>query len=138
VRIEPPAAFPFPAARRSRSLADPIGVAAGLANGRPDLLDERQVVRTGARPLGTGPPRFDAEIVCVIACHDRTISIGFGMRKSSKALVVVWRKKTCCSVETAERATRHLATATHFCIENKEKSASGGTTHTVRSAATAP
>jgi hypothetical protein len=56
------------------------------------------------------------------------------MRKSSKALVVVWRKKTCCSVETAEHATRHLATATHFCIENKEKNASGGTTHTVRGA----
>jgi hypothetical protein len=138
VRIEPPAAFPFPAACRSRSPADSVGVAAGPADGRIDLLQERQVVQTDARPLNTGPPRFDAEIVCVIACHDRTISIGFRMRKSSKVFIVVWRKKICCSVETAGHATPHLATATHFRIENKEKSIVCDTTHTVWSAATTP
>ena len=60
------------------------------------------------------------------------------MRKSSKALIVVWRKKTCGSVETAEPAMLHLAAAIHFNIENKEKNASGATTHTFRSATTPP
>lgn len=110
MRIESPAAFSFPAACRSRSTADPIGVAAGLADGHLDLLQERQITRTDTRSPRAGAPRPDAEIVSVVACHDRTIGIGFAVRKCSQALIVIWRKNDCCSVETAERTSqRHCA-----------------------------
>lgn len=86
------------------------------------------------RSPAPGSPRPDAEIIAVFARHDRTIGTRFGPRKSFQGPVVLWRKNTCHSVETAEPATTHIAVGVHFFIENKGKHASSGTTRTARSA----
>src|SRR5208283_1640023 len=69
-RVEPAASFSFPAARRCRSPAYSIGVAASLANGDLDLPDKGQRARVDARSAASGPPRLDIKIVSVIACHE--------------------------------------------------------------------
>jgi len=104
--VEPAASFPFSATRRCRSPADPIGVAASLANGDLDLPDKGRRARVDARSAASGPPRLDVEIVSVIACHKGRIGSRFSIRKMSRTPIVVKRKNTCCNVETAECTSR--------------------------------
>ena len=87
-------------------------------------------------PSGTARP--DADIVAVVLCHDRTIGIRFMLAKSLQGPVVPWRNNTCSSVETAEPAAPHRATAIRLNIEDTEKNASGAIPHTFRSATLAP
>ena len=105
-RVEPAGSFPFPAARRCRSPADPIGVAASLANGDLDLPDKGRRARVDARSPASGPPRLDMEIVSVIACHKGRIGSRFSIRKMPQTPIVVKRENTCGGVETAERTSR--------------------------------
>src|SRR5208337_178794 len=97
-----PLPSPFRQSRRCRSLADPIGVAACLANGDLDLLDKRRRARVDARAPASRPPSLDTEIVAVIACHKGRIDSRFSIRKMSQTPIVVQRKNTCCGVEWAE------------------------------------
>ena len=105
-RVEPAASFPFPATRRCRSPADPIGVAASLANGDLDLPDKGRRAQVAALSPASGPPCLDVEIVSVIACHKGRIGSRFSIRKMSRTPIVVQRKNTCGGVETAERTSR--------------------------------
>jgi hypothetical protein len=119
VRVEPAASPSFPARSRTTRSADPVGVAAGLADGKFDLTGEGKIARVDARSPVARAARPDAKIVSVIARHDKTIGAGSSARKSFQGLVVLWRKKTYRSVETAKPATAHFAGGTHFSIENK-------------------
>ena len=104
--VEPAASFPFPAARRCRSPADPIGVAAGLANGGLDLPDKGQRARVDAPSPASRPPCLDVEIVSVIVCHKGRIGSKFSIRKMSPTPIVVQHKNTCFGVETVECTSR--------------------------------
>ncbi len=134
MRVEP-AASSLPG---RASTADPAGVATGPAHGKFDLTREGQIARVGppSGPSGTAWP--DADIVAVVARHDGTIGIRFSPRKSLHVPVVPWRNNTCSSVETAEPAAPHRATAIRLNIENKRKNASGAISRTFHSATLAP
>ena len=67
---------------------------------------------TVADPAGT-----DAEMVFVVR-HDATIGRSNRRHKVENDSIVLWRRNTCCRVETAEPRTMHVAGATHNTIEN--------------------
>jgi hypothetical protein len=66
---------------------------------------------TVADPAGT-----DTEIFVVR--HEATIGRSNGRHKVENSGVGLWRRNTCCSVETAELRTTHVAGATQNTIEN--------------------
>ena len=63
---------------------------------------------TAADPAGT-----DTEMVFVV-CHDGTIGRSNDRHKVENYGVVLWRRNTCASVETAESRAPQIAGATHL------------------------
>jgi hypothetical protein len=79
-----------------------------------------------ARAAAARPSRTNAEIG-VIGCHPLEIDGQKSRCKTLRATIVAWREITCCGVKTAESPTPHIASATHFSIENKVESEESGT-----------
>jgi hypothetical protein len=121
--VEPAAALPFPATCRT---ADPVGVTAGLADRDLDLGQEGLRAWIDARAAAARPSWTNAEIG-IVGCHPLEIDGQKSRCKTLRATIVAWREITCCGVKTAESPTPHIASATHFGIDNKVESEESGT-----------
>ena len=122
-RVEPAAALPSPATCRT---ADPVGVAAGLADRDLDLGQEGLRAWIDARAAAARPSWTNAEIG-IVCCHPLDIGGQKFRCKTLHAMIVAWRTIACRGVKTAESPTPHIASATHFSIENKVESEESGT-----------
>src|SRR5207245_11037320 len=104
--VEPAAGRPYPATCRT---ADPVGVAAGLADRDLDLGQEGLRAWIDARAAAARPSRTNAEIG-VIGCHPLEIDGQKCRCKTLRATIVAWSEITGCGVKKAAAAAPHSAT----------------------------